>query len=256
MASVKVKNLSIAYDNRIVLDNISFSSNTGILIILGPNGCGKSTLLHCISGIIKPLKGDVFINGQSIASLKIKALARRLSIVHQEHYPSFAYTVQDIVLMGRTPYMNNFDLPSDLDREIANQTMEKVGIFHLRKRAYTELSGGERKLVLIGLALCQQTDIILLDEPTSFLDVKNSMITLELVRKLANDEKKTFIIAMHDVNQAILCADEALLIYDRKRYIKGRIEETITEENLSTLYKINFEIGSSKSNRKYVIPIV
>ena len=256
MAAIKVDDLSIGYDGRIILKNISFASDKGILIILGPNGCGKSTLLHCLSGIIKPIKGDIFINGKLVSSLKIKTIAKELSIVTQEHHPSFAYSVEDIVLMGRTPYINNFNLPSSFDKEIANETMEKVGISHLRKRPYTELSGGERKLVLIGMALCQQTNIILLDEPTSFLDVKNSIVILNLIRKLANDENKTFIIAMHDVNHAILCADEALLIYNSNKFLKGKLEETITEQNLSELYNMNFEIGKTKSNRKYVIPIV
>ena len=256
MAAIKVNDLYIGYNGRIILKNISFTSDKGILVILGPNGCGKSSLLHCISGIIKPTKGDVFINEKLLSSMQIKAIAKELSIVTQDHYPSFAYLVEDIVLMGRTPYINNFNLPSSFDKEIATETMEKVGISHLRKRPYTELSGGERKLVLIGMALCQQTNIILLDEPTSFLDVKNSIIILNLIRKLAKNENRTFIIAMHNVNHAILCADEALLIYNSDTFMKGKIEETITEQNLSDLYNMKFEIGKTKSNRKYVLPIV
>jgi iron complex transport system ATP-binding protein len=256
MAAIKVNNLYIGYDGRAILQNISFTADKGILTILGPNGCGKSSLLHCISGIIKPIKGGIFINGKSISSLKIKTIAKELSIVTQDHHPSFAYSVEDMVLMGRTPYINTFNLPSSLDKDIAYETMEKVGISHLRKRPITELSGGERKLVLIGMAICQQTNIILLDEPTSFLDMKNSIIILNLIRKLANDENKTFIIAMHDINHAVLYADEALLIYSSNKFFKGKLDETITENNLSELYNVNFEIGKTKSNRKYIIPIL
>jgi iron complex transport system ATP-binding protein len=256
MAAIEVTHLFIGYDGRIVLNDLSFRYGKGILVVLGPNGCGKSSLLNCISGILKPCSGEILINEIPVFSMKPRTAAKELAIVTQEHRPSFAYLVKDVVLMGRTPYIGNFSLPSSIDKDIANETMDKIGIYQLRDRPYTELSGGERKLVLIGMALCQQTGIILLDEPTSFLDVKNAIIILNLLRKLADNEDKTFIIAMHDVNHALLCADEALLIYDSDTYLKGRFDEIITEKNLSELYKLDFEIGKTKSRRKYVVPVV
>lgn len=256
MAAVEVSNLCVGYQERIILKNVSFAADRGILTVIGANGSGKSSLLHSISGLIKPKSGKVTINGRALSSMKKSAAAKELTIVTQEHHPTFAYLVEDIVLMGRTPYIDTLGLPSSQDKTIAIETMEKIGIAHLRNRPYTELSGGERKLVLIAMAICQRTNVILLDEPTSFLDVKNASIILSLIKNLARDENKTIIIAIHDINHAFMCGDEALLIFDCDTFIKGKMDEIINEQNLSRLYKIEFEVGRTNSNRQYVIPIV
>jgi iron complex transport system ATP-binding protein len=256
MAAVEVSHLCVGYQNRIILNDLSFTADRGILTILGANGSGKSSLLHCVSGLIKPMSGTVLINQKSLSSMKRNTVARELAIVPQEHHPSFAYMVEDIVLMGRTPYVSDFGLPADHDREIAAEVMETIRISHLRKRSYTELSGGERRLVLIAMAICQQTSVLIMDEPTSFLDVKNTSVILDVILRLAQDENKTIIIAIHDINHAFVCSDEALLIVDRDTVVKGRLDDIINERNLSRMYNMEFELGRTNSNRRYVVPIV
>jgi iron complex transport system ATP-binding protein len=256
MAVVEVSHLCVAYQDRVILNDLSFTADRGILTILGANGSGKSSLLHCVSGLIKPMSGTVMINQRVLSSMKRNAVARELAIVPQEHHPSFAHMVEDIVLMGRTPYVSDFGLPTDHDREIAAEVMDKIRISHLRKRLYTELSGGERRLVLIAMAICQQTNVLILDEPTSFLDVKNTSVILDLILRLAQDENKTIIIAVHDINHAFVCSDEVLLIFDRDNIAKGRLDDIINERNLSRMYNMEFELGRTISNRRYVVPIV
>jgi len=251
---MKISQLCVALQDRPILENLSLTVQPGILAILGPNGCGKTTLLRTLTGALKPTSGVITLDGKNLAHMKASEIARKLALVSQEHHPVFAYSVQDVVLMGRTPYIRPWSLPTAADRDIARQAMRKTGISHLQERAYTELSGGERKLVLIAMALCQETEIVLLDEPTAFLDIHNALCILNLIQRLARDEHKTIVMALHDVNHALLCADRAFLIYHSSKFLEGAAQETISAANLSDLYNVSFEMGQTASQRRFVVP--
>lgn len=256
MAVIRISDLCVTLDDKPILQDLTLQIDRGILAILGPNGIGKTSLLRAITGDLKPTSGAVMLDGKLISHMKPRQIAQKISIVPQEHHPVFGYTVEDIVLMGRMPYIKPLSVPGEEDRQITGEVIERLGISHLRKRVYTELSGGERKLVLIAMAVCQQTEIILLDEPTVFLDLYNAHRILDMVRGFAENEQKTIIMVLHDVNQALLCADRALLINDNHTFIEGKIRDVVTSENLSRLYGIDFEPGSTETNKPFIMPIL
>jgi iron complex transport system ATP-binding protein len=254
MATIRISELCVELQDRVILEGLSLAVQSGILAILGPNGCGKTTLLRTLTGNLRPASGTVILDGKNLLHMRAREIARKLAMVSQEHHPAFAYRVEEVVLMGRTPYIQPWSLPTDADRAIADRIMRRIGISHLRGRAYTELSGGERKLVLIAMAICQETEIVLLDEPTAFLDINNSLHILNLVKRLALDEQKTIIMALHDVNHALLCADRVFLIYNSRRFLEGTVQETINASTLSDLYNVSFEMGKTESNQRFVVP--
>lgn len=254
MVTLEVSNLSVKLNNRSIINNITFSINAGILAVLGQNGVGKTTLLKSIAGILKRYTGDVLVCQKSIFDMAQVDVAKLIAFVPQEHHPSFPYRVEEVVLMGRTPYLKSFGFPSQRDWVIMENTMEHLGITHLRGRIYTQLSGGERRLVLVAMALCQQTDILILDEPTTFLDVQNSYRLLSLIVHVATKKEKIVIVTMHDINHALACADNVLMIYDSNEYVYGKPSEIINENNLKKLYQINFEIINRKDGKQFVIP--
>ncbi len=242
MVTLEVNNLIVRLDNRLIINNISFRMDEGIMAVLGPNGVGKSTLLRSIIGTTSHLSGEVLINKKSIINMSPKEMSRLVAFIPQEHHPSFPYTVEDVVLMGRTPYVKYFGFPQPADRSIVFEIMKQLEISHLGQRNYTQLSGGERRLVLFAMALCQQTKILLLDEPTAFMDVKNSYRILSLIREIAADQKKLVIVTMHDVNHAIECADKILLMFNCEDFLFGTTTEVVNIKNLDSLYQIAFEV--------------
>ncbi len=239
------------YPGRPVLENISFSVEKGeVLAILGTNGTGKTTLLKCINRILKPVAGTVLIGEDPVSALSRNALAQRIGYVEQQRSGSRA-TVFNTVLLGRKPYIR-WDITQN-DMAIASQALETLGLSGYALRFLDELSGGELQKVVIARALAQQPEILLMDEPTSSLDLKNQLEVLNLIRQITREQGIAVVVAMHDLNLALRFADRFLLLKDKKIYAAGG-PEVITPENIETVYSVPVVIAAHNGSR-VVIPL-
>lgn len=251
MGLIQINNLTIGYKEKTVLKNINLNIRRGeIVTFLGPNGSGKSTLMSTINGILKPLTGHIFINNKNINELKPKDLAKLISFVPQAHIPKFDYKVFDMVLTGRTPHINY--VPKKYDLEKTKEAIEKIEIGHLQNKKYTELSGGERQLVIIARAIAQETKIILLDEPTSYLDLKNQLKVLKLIENINKENNITFIMTLHEPNHALAYSNKIVLI-NRDKIEVGTPEKIISKENIKLVYDVDAEIINHMGS-KYLLP--
>jgi len=253
MSGVKVKELTFRYDKEVVLDHLSFEVNKGeILAILGPNGSGKTTLLKCLNMLLKP-KGSFFIDSFDISKFNEKEIAKFVGYVPQIHSLVFPYKVIDVVVSGRTPYLG-FSTPTKKDYDHAYNVLNKLGLTHLADKPYTQLSGGQLRLVLIARALVQQPKILLLDEPTSHLDLKNRVLVLKILREITS-EGTTIIMSEHDPSLVSIFSDKILLMCNGKIVSYGKAKDVLNRENIAKVYEVNVEIFERNGNR-YVFPIV
>lgn len=247
---IEIKNLSFSYGSTTILQNISFQVEPGECVgIMGNNGAGKSTLITCINRIRTPKAGQVLINGQDLRKLRRNALARKVAYVAQKNEMTNA-TVFDCVLLGRTPYIKWAVSQQDLD--LCEQTIQQLGIGHLKLRNVDQLSGGEMQKVMLARALVQQPELLLLDEPTSNLDPRNQYEMMAMVQKIAREKKIAVLIVIHDLNLALRYCDRFYFLKDQEGYSFGGIE-TITEETLHNVYGIKAEVVNIKGNHVIVI---
>lgn len=245
---VHVRDASFRYGEREILRSLDLDVQRGeVLSVLGPNGCGKTTLLRCIAGALTPSAGSVQVGGHEVRSLAPPARARRIGFLFQDHTPSFPFAVRDVVLMGRAPHLSFFGFPGPRDRALADEALERVGIPHLKDRPYTRISGGERQLALLARILVQQPDVILLDEPTSHLDLRNQVLTLRMVRSLAADGM-TMIMTTHDPNHALWFGGRAALMKEGRFVAVGPASDVITEARLAATYDVDVAVFSPSSD--------
>lgn len=231
------RGLAIGYRDRVVGRALDIALAPGqVLALLGPNGGGKTTLLKTLIGLIPPLAGEVRVEGKSLGRLTVRERARLIGYVPQVHLGAFAFTVEDVVLMGRSAHRDLFAAPSPNDYAVARHAIDRLGIAHLASRPYTMISGGERQLALIARALAQQTRIVLLDEPTANLDFGNQGKVMREIRGLA-DNGLAIALSTHDPNQALHIADCAVLIRNGSCYASGSCREVLTQPNLRALYE-------------------
>jgi len=220
-----------------VLHGVSFTTAPGgITAILGPNGSGKTTIFNCISGIWTGNSGEVLFRGDDISRKRPHERAGIISVVPQHHEPAFPYTVFQAVLMGRAPHIGMFSAPSKKDRETAAAAIETMGLSALKERAYTRLSGGERQMVLIARAVAQDTPVMILDEPTSHLDIRNQVMVLDMVHSIARTKGVTVLMTVHDPNLALIYADQVVLLNRGAVAASGRPGRVISPKNLRTVY--------------------
>lgn len=253
---VRVDKLSFSYGKEEVLKDISLSFQKGkFYSIIGPNGSGKTTLLKNISKMLSISKKTVFLNEQDAVKLSNKDISRSLAVVPQNISIEYEFTAYDIVIMGRTPFKKRFEDYNKKDKEIAEKSMKLTSTWELKDKLITALSGGEQQRVIAARALCQETDIILLDEPTSHLDIQHQLAFLNIFKSLKKDI--TVIAVMHDLNLASLYSDEIILL-ERGRIIEqGKPEKVITRENIKKTYNIDVDIIRNTSNgAPYVMPVV
>jgi iron complex transport system ATP-binding protein len=232
-----INNLSFHYNNSgMVFSGVSFTVDKGeILSILGPNGAGKSTLLNCIANLFTPFSGEIVLNGEPTVKMGIRDIARVIGYVPQLHMPTYAYTVLEFTVMGRTPYIGAFATPSADDYRIAEEALERMKITHLRDKSYTEISGGERQQVTIARVIAQQPQLILMDEPTAHLDYGNQYRVVQMIRELA-DEGYAIIITTHNPEHAIILNGNAAILNREGKFSVGQTDETLNAKTLSELY--------------------
>ena len=233
-----------------VLCGISFYVQAGqMTTILGPNGSGKTTLFKCIAGLWRHQQGAIVCNGQDISALLPERRARIIAVVPQEHEPPFPYSVFDAVLMGRASHVSLFSSPSKNDHDKAEEAIETVGISHLKVRPYTKISGGERQLVLIARALAQEAPLLLLDEPTSHLDFRNQVLTLQKVREIVKQQQLTVLMTLHDPNLAALFSDKIIMLNGGRIIATGTPQDVISTDSLKALYGIDVMIVGNNGTR-------
>jgi iron complex transport system ATP-binding protein len=245
----KAINFTYASATQAALKEISFDIYpSSVTAILGPNGAGKTTLLHLLLGLNRPATGTILLNDISIDQYSRHELSQQIGLVPQSEYVPFAYSVMEFVVLGRAPYLGPLELSGEADIDIARGAMQEVGISHLEERAIPELSGGELQLVLLARALCQQPRILLLDEPTSHLDLANRNITLKILDRLRTNGT-TIIFSTHDPEAAALIADHLVLMRAGEVLNSGSLEQVFTSEMLSRVYGTPVEVVSVNGMR-------
>jgi iron complex transport system ATP-binding protein len=241
MSGLQARGLAIGYRGHPVGEGIDLRLDAGeILCLLGPNGSGKTTLFRTLLGLLPPLSGEVNLEGRRLADWSRRELAGRIAYVPQGHAGLFAFTVEDVVLMGRTARMGRFSVPAAADRAVAVRALARLSIGHLRARVYTEISGGERQLALIARALAQEAALLILDEPTASLDFGNQLRVLDEIDRLRRDGMAV-LMSTHQPEHAMKVADRLALLKAGRIVAQGGVTETATPERLAALYGADVE---------------
>lgn len=231
------------YGSKLVLDGVEFSVKDGsIVTLLGANGCGKSTLLKVIGRILQPHSGEVLLDGKSIRDYKTGDLAKKMAILPQLHHASSGLTVEGLVAFGRFPHRKMRVGNSEHDREVITRAIRMTRLETLRKRKISTLSGGERQRAWIAMTLAQEPKLLLLDEPTTFLDVCCQLEILEMVKMLNKTYGITLIMVLHDLNLAARCSDQLIMMKDHKVRYAGTPQEVMTSEILRDIFEIESKI--------------
>ena len=255
----ELSDMSCGYGGKPVLTDVSFSVESGdVLCILGPNGVGKTTLFKSMLGLLPALKGEVRVDGESIARWDNKRKAQVIGYIPQSHVPPFPYTVLQVVTMGTVANLGMFASPGRDDYLRALTALKELGVLHLRDRIYTEISGGERQMVLIARALAQKPKILLMDEPTANLDYGNQARVLAQISRLAA-QGMAVVMTTHSPDHAFLCSSKVVLIERGNRISFGAARDIVTEENLRRAYGIDVAILEGVRNDKAIqgcVPLI
>lgn len=239
-----LENISFAYPGHRVLHDVSCSFDPGQFhVILGPNGSGKTTLLDVMSGFSVPDSGTTALSGVPTTNLSKRALARKVSLVTQDYDIRFPFSVEEIVLMGRHPYIDRFSRPSAKDISKAEEAMALTGISHLRHKRITEISGGERQRSVFARALCQDTPYLLLDEAFANMDIRHTLQLLHLLKQFTEKGEKTVIAVLHDLNLAASWADQLLFLRDGQVFAQNKTQTAFTEANIQSVFEVDSEIA-------------
>ena len=255
--ALHVKDLSVGYGERTVLDTLNVDIKRGaVTSIVGPNGCGKSTLLRTMSRLLNPAKGEIVLDGKSIHDIPTRKLATQLGLLPQTPIAPDGIMVADLVGRGRTPHQGILGRWSQQDYDIVAEALETTGISDLAERSIDELSGGQRQRVWIAMALAQRTETLLLDEPTTYLDVKHQLDVLDLLTELNRDRGTTIVMVLHDLNLAARYSDELVAVSGGKVFAHGHPREVITKENVKSVFGIDSVIITDPvSDQPAVMPI-
>jgi iron complex transport system ATP-binding protein len=246
---MEIKNIEFSYGKNKVLNDISFSIAEGkITTLIGANGCGKSTLFNVITKNLKPQGGSVELNGKNIADIHLKDFAKQVAIVHQYNTAPSDLTVEKLIGYGRIAYCG-FKRDKAEDERYVNFAMDVTGVSSFAKKQISQLSGGQRQRVWIAVALAQNTKILFLDEPTTYLDIRYQIEILRLVKKLNREYGITIVMVLHDINQSIAYSDNIIAMKDGKIIAQGNPESIITEELIKTVYGIELAVKNVDDNK-------
>jgi iron complex transport system ATP-binding protein len=256
--AVKIENLTFAFRSVPVLEEVGLAFTPGkFYAILGPNGSGKTTLLRTIAGTLAVRPGVIWVNETDLTEYAPVNLARQLAVVPQNTMIDFEFSVFDVVLMGRTPYLPRFASESEADLAIAREALELTDTWRLRERSVNELSGGERQRVIVARALAQQSGIIALDEPVSHLDLHHQLALLKQLRKFNRTRGITVLAVLHDLNLAAAFCDRMILMHQGRVDCQGSPEELLQPEIIRRVYGVEVDlIRAPGDGRPYVIPRV
>lgn len=248
---MEVKNLYSGYKDKNILENINLEIEKGkIYSIIGSNGCGKTTLMRTLSRNKKPKSGKVLIDGKDIFSMSTKEVARKIAVLSQNNITMSDVTVESLVGYGRYAYNKWWQNNTEKDKEIVKWAIEKTGLNGYEERKLQTLSGGERQRAWIAMAIAQKPEILLLDEPTTYLDISHQLGIMELVKKLNKEEGITIIMVLHDINHASRYSDELIIIDDHKVYEKGDPWRLINDNVLQKVFKVEADILEDSDNNK------
>ncbi|WP_408009283.1 ABC transporter ATP-binding protein [Pseudalkalibacillus sp. A8] len=251
MVRLHTTDLNIGYGERLIVKDLTVEiPDKKITTIIGPNGCGKSTLLKAITRIISHQSGTVVLDGENISKQNTKELAKKMAILPQTPESASGLTVGELISYGRFPYQKGFGRLTKRDYEMIDWALEVTGTIDFKHRPVDALSGGQRQRVWIAMALAQETDIIFLDEPTTYLDMAHQLEVLELLQSLNIQEHRTIIMVLHDLNQAARFADYIIAMKDGEIVKAGNYEEVITRDVLRKVFQIDAEIGRDPRTKK------
>jgi iron complex transport system ATP-binding protein len=237
MIDIRLNQVSFSYSDTPVLHRIDLVVEKGEMVaFLGPNGSGKTTLIKLISGILRPTEGQIHLDGSILSRLKRREVAQRVAVVPQQFHMPFAFTLREVVLLGRTPFLSAFSDEAERDRRVVQQAIDSIGIAELKGRFFNELSGGERQKAILAMALAQEPKLLLLDEPTAHLDINHQVEILDLVKSLNQERGVTVIGAVHDLNLAALYFDRVILLKEGRIFADGTPAEVLTENTIKEVF--------------------
>ncbi len=251
------EDLCLSYEKRVVAENLSVSiPDTSLTVIIGPNACGKSTLLRALSRMLKPARGSVVLNGADIASYGTKEVARRLGLLPQTSIAPDGITVADLVARGRYPHQGFLRQWSTDDERVVNQAMMRTGVDDLATRYVDELSGGQRQRVWLAMALAQETRMLLLDEPTTYLDIAHQIEVLDLCADLHENDGRTIVVVLHELNLAIRYATHLIVMRDGRILAEGNPSEIVTSELVATTFDLPCRvIDDPETGAPMIVPL-
>jgi iron complex transport system ATP-binding protein len=235
---LKLNNTGYRYGDKWAVKNVSMDISPGDVVgVLGPNGSGKSTLLRLMDGLIKAEEGEIFLEGESLAGMRRSQVARGVAMVSQESYFQFSFSVLQVVLMGRFPHLRRFRFEGQRDMEVAQEALKITDTLAFADRDIHALSGGERQRVMIARALAQEPVVLLLDEPTSFMDLKYKREIFRLIKSLSRERKLAVVVVSHDIGQAAQFCNRLVILKQGRVYRVGTPEEVITEQTMEEVFE-------------------
>ncbi|MGI5089526.1 ABC transporter ATP-binding protein [Treponema vincentii] len=240
-----LKHVTCGYGTTPILKDVSLTLRQGeIVCILGPNGIGKTTVFRSVLGFLKLLDGEVLLDGVPRDRIRARDFAKCVGYVPQSHEPPFPYSVPDVVVMGRAAHLRPFEAPGFEEYRIADQVLNMLEISYLREKTYTQISGGERQMVLIARALAQNSSLLVMDEPTANLDFGNQIHVLQSIKKLTASGLGV-LMTTHNPDHAFLCCHRVILLTKDKQVLEGTVDEIVTEENLRKAYGVEVRITTT-----------